>query len=208
MTIITQRIRTVLVVLSSIMCLLVISVPVLLAQTGGNIDMSWHVLPGAGTTDSAGGAISMGGSLGQPGAGQSAGGDVALMGGFWYPQSSAPAAADVPIFEAHAGVDTILLVWETANEIEISGFHLYRGSTIDGPWMQLNDGAIPSQTPGSVGGARYEWRDKGVVAGAAYWYQLEAVAGGSNAQVVGMVSATPTSPPSASFKLWLPIQMR
>lgn len=208
MTTTTPRSRTILAVLVSIVCLLVISVPVVFAQTGGNIDMSWHVLPGAGTTDSAGGAISMSGSLGQPSAGQSTGGNVSLAGGFWYPESSAPTAADVATFEAHAEVDTIRLVWKTANEIEIRGFNLYRGFTLEGPWVQLNDELIPSQATSSIDGAAYDWLDQDVVAGAPYWYQLEVVTGSGKGQVVGIVSGTAAIPPNVSFKIWLPIQMR
>jgi hypothetical protein len=208
MTIVTQRIRTVLVFMGSIVSLIFIGIPVLLAQTNGNIDMSWHVLPGAGSTNSAGGEISVSGSLGQPGAGQSTGGNVSLTGGFWYPESSAPTAADVATFEAHAEEDTIRLVWKTANEIEIRGFNLYRGFTLEGPWVQLNDELIPSQTTSSIDGAAYDWLDQDVVAGAPYWYQLEIVTGSGKGQVVGIVSGTAAIPPNVSFKIWLPIQMR
>jgi hypothetical protein len=53
------------------------------AQTGGGYDLTWNTLDGGGATFSAGGDYQLGGTLGQPEAGQLSGGGYALSGGFW-----------------------------------------------------------------------------------------------------------------------------
>jgi hypothetical protein len=53
------------------------------AQTGGGYDLTWNTLDGGGATFSAGGVYQLGGTLGQPEAGQLSGGGYALSGGFW-----------------------------------------------------------------------------------------------------------------------------
>jgi len=58
-----------------------LSVPALLAQSGGSYDLSWSTIDGGGV--SSGGAYSLSGTIGQPDAGQLAGGGYTLSGGFW-----------------------------------------------------------------------------------------------------------------------------
>jgi len=54
-----------------------------LAQSGGDYDLSWSSVDGGGYTFSSGGAYAIGGSIGQPDAGLLTGGDYTLGGGFW-----------------------------------------------------------------------------------------------------------------------------
>lgn len=61
---------------------LLAAVPVL-AQSGGDYDLSWATVDGGGGTFSTGGFYSLGGTAGQPDAGLSTGGAYALGGGFW-----------------------------------------------------------------------------------------------------------------------------
>jgi hypothetical protein len=68
-------------------------VPQALSQTGGVYDLTWHTNDGGGSTSAAGGAYSLGGTIGQPDAGASNGGAYALSSGFWGATNvTAPAA--------------------------------------------------------------------------------------------------------------------
>lgn len=73
--------------------LLLAVVPQAIAQTGGVYDLSWHTNDGGGTTSAAGGAYSLGGTVGQPDAGDASGGAYALTGGFWGVANLPPPAA-------------------------------------------------------------------------------------------------------------------
>ena len=56
---------------------------VALAQSGGGYDLSWNTVDGGGYTFSAGGDYTLGGTIGQPDAGELSGGGYVLGGGFW-----------------------------------------------------------------------------------------------------------------------------
>ncbi len=68
---------------------------------------------------------------------------------------------------------TILVEWETATELGISSFRLYRGLAATGPWTE--DKIVdeqPAQGDGTTG-ATYVFSDDGVEAGKTYYYLLE-----------------------------------
>jgi hypothetical protein len=70
---------------------------------------------------------------------------------------------------------TILVEWETATELGISSFRLYRGQAASGPWTE--DKIVdeqPAQGDGTTG-ATYLFSDDGVGAGKTYYYLLEKV---------------------------------
>jgi hypothetical protein len=46
-------------------------------------DLNWHTVDGGGYTWSSGGIYTLGGTVGQPDAGNLAGGSYVLVGGFW-----------------------------------------------------------------------------------------------------------------------------
>lgn len=58
--------------------------PAILAQSGGEYDLSWSAIIGGGEIDSIGGNYVLGGAIGQPGAGTVSGGHYDLQGGFWH----------------------------------------------------------------------------------------------------------------------------
>jgi hypothetical protein len=67
---------------------LLVSIPSAFAQSGGGYDLTWSTVSGGGWTFSTGGAYTLGGTIGQPGAGllagvASGGGAYTLGGGFW-----------------------------------------------------------------------------------------------------------------------------
>ena len=81
--------------LLEILAVLAVS-PQAFSQTGGVYDLTWHTNDGGGSTSAAGGAYSLGGTIGQPDAGNSSGGVYALTGGFWGIANLPPPMAPVP----------------------------------------------------------------------------------------------------------------
>jgi len=86
-----------------------------------------------------------------------------------------PTQVDLAGFSAAWQGDAVAVTWETAQELDNLGFNLYRGESEAGPWVKLNAELIPTQVPGAVSGAVYEWLDAGVTPGTAYFYRLEDV---------------------------------
>ncbi len=161
------------------------------AQTGGGVDLSWHLLSSGGASASSGGAVTLGGSLGQFGAGTSSGATAALAGGFWNANSGGVLAATLADFSAVQQGDFILLTWETNSELGNRGFNLYRGVDPAGPDRQLNATLIPSQSPGSPSGFIYTWEDRAdLTPGTTYTYWVEDVDISGAATMHGPVSAT------------------
>jgi hypothetical protein len=64
-------------------CLLLLLASGVSAQSGGGYDLSWSTIDGGGGTFSTGGVYALGGTVGQPDAGQLTGGVYTLGGGFW-----------------------------------------------------------------------------------------------------------------------------
>ena len=62
---------------------LVLLSTVALAQTGGGYDLTWNTVDGGGHTFSIRAGYTLGGTVGQPDAGQLSGGAFTLGGGFW-----------------------------------------------------------------------------------------------------------------------------
>ena len=58
------------------------AIPVI-AQTGGDYDLSWSTIDGGGGTSSGGNYV-LSGTIGQPDAGRMAGGEYELTSGFWF----------------------------------------------------------------------------------------------------------------------------
>jgi hypothetical protein len=88
-------------------------------------------------------------------------------------RDSNPLAVTLAGFYAQAQLDHVLLLWETASEIDNLGFTVLRSTD---PGLQPDVMAfVPSQGPGSAQGFSYSWPDRKVEAGAAYWYWIEAI---------------------------------
>jgi hypothetical protein len=101
-----------------------------------------------------------------------------------------PTAIDLASFTAKSQGDDVLLAWETANELDNLGFHLYRATSSGGQKTRLNKRLIPSQMPGSVIGATYTFWDRTAEPGRAYYYWLEDVDVQGVATLNGPVSAS------------------
>ena len=97
-------------------------------------------------------------------------------------------------FEAAPQADaSILVVWETASELNTVAFSLYRATTEAGPW----DTPIDRQPArgDAVTGASYLYRDTQVTPGIRYYYLLEELTQAGAGQRFGPVSARIGLPP-------------
>ena len=120
------------------------------------------------------------------------------------PPGGIPTAVTLASFTATATADgQVRLAWETASELELLGFHLYRAESVDGPQIRLNEELIPGQAPGSPVGGSYEFVDEAVVPGVTYWYWLADVDVRGAATLHGPASAV--VPVDASYRVYLPL---
>lgn len=82
----------------------------------------------------------------------------------------------------------IQLVWQTANEVWLNGFNLYRSQNLDGPKQQLNSTLISAKKPGQAAGNGYQYFDP-VDGGKDYFYWIE-IAQVNGTTMVGPVFVT------------------
>ena len=112
-------------------------------------------------------------------------------------QVLSPLAVTLESFDAVEVPGGVLVQWETAAEINNRGFNVHRALAAGGPWTQLNPFLIPSQSPGSTQGFRYEFLDDDVVAGTTYYYMLEAIDLSGASTQHGPISIVYTGAPTA-----------
>ena len=74
-------------------------------------------------------------------------------------------------FTAKGDGSSVLVEWETAQELNHMGFHLYQARSLWGPFTRLTDKLISSLTS-SVVGREYSFEDKDVTPGEIYYYKL------------------------------------
>jgi hypothetical protein len=166
-------------------------------------DMIWSTVDGGGALDLSGGTFGLHGTAGQPDAGALNGGTFEMDGGFWSGAGGVPTAVTLISFTAIAGDEATRLGWETATEVDLLGFDLYRAGAAGGSLTRLNAALIPVQHPGSPAGAVYEYADAGVEPGAAYWYWLDAIDVHGQAARHGPVSVQ--VPPGGQYRIYLPL---
>jgi hypothetical protein len=110
-----------------------------------------------------------------------------------------PTAIELSSFTAIPGNSQVTIKWETATEIDISGFNLYHSELEGGPYVQINGSIIPTEGS-STQGATYEFIDTNVQNGKTYYYKLEDIDQNGVSTMHGPVSATPSDnrPPDCS----------
>lgn len=86
-----------------------------------------------------------------------------------------PTAVELVRFEGRVAADGISIEWETAMEMDHVGFNLYRMTTQEGLWTQLNLDLIPAMSVGSPMGAVYTFADTTAEPGVTYLYRLDDV---------------------------------
>lgn len=106
------------------------------------------------------------------------------------------AAVTLVSFTASPQGQAIVVNWETASEVNMLGFYLWRSTEEGGSYSRISD-LIPAQ--GDIVGATYRFVDNAVEPGQTYFYKLEAVETTGASQFYGPISATlplPTPTPS------------
>lgn len=69
---------------------------------------------------------------------------------------------------------SVQVLWMTAFESGVSGFHVWRAAAAPGPYQRLTTQPIASQSVGG-GGSLYRYTDSAIQRGQAYWYRVEAL---------------------------------
>jgi hypothetical protein len=99
----------------------------------------------------------------------------------------ARAAVTLVSFIATGELDRVVVEWETATELNNTGFLVWRSTSQNGVYAPVSDFIEGSEDP--LVGGDYIWIDSDVVNGTTYWYKLEAV--GQTSEFFGPVFATP-----------------
>jgi hypothetical protein len=103
---------------------------------------------------------------------------------------TATTAVTLASFEARGLDGAVELSWQTASELRNLGFHLYRASSVEGPYERITPSLIPG-LGSSPSGARYRHRDVGLENGRNYHYKLEDVETTGRRHGHGPIEATP-----------------
>jgi uncharacterized delta-60 repeat protein len=118
-------------------------------------------------------------------------------------EAGPPTAVSLSSFTARGEDGGVALEWKTGSETSNLGFHLHRSGSQEGPYSRITPRWIPG-LGSSPEGARYSYRDSGLVNGSTYYYKLEDVESTGKRRMHGPVSATPAagghgpSPPEGS----------
>jgi parallel beta-helix repeat protein len=110
-----------------------------------------------------------------------------------------PTAVDLASFTAEWNGDRVSIAWETTLEIDTVGFNLWRSTSPDGSYVQINGVLIPAASPGGVWGGSYAYADANVAAGTIYYYKLEEVEVSGARNWHGPVSTTGKNPTSLTL---------
>ena len=87
------------------------------------------------------------------------------------PEASPATAVSLISFTATGKDSSVLVAWETAQEVNNMGFYLYRSTSPWGPFVKLTDKLIPGSF--SVMGKAYSYIDADVTPWKIYYYKLE-----------------------------------
>ena len=85
---------------------------------------------------------------------------------------------------------SVVITWTTESEIDNAGFNIYRSSSEDGGYVNINDDLIPAEGSPTEG-ASYSFVDENVQNRATYFYKLEDVDINGVVTIYEPVSATP-----------------
>jgi hypothetical protein len=89
---------------------------------------------------------------------------------------ASPTAVTVSDFDAAArNASAVKVTWQTASELDVLGFNIWRSPSDDSGYQKLNTTLLAAQNPGSVNGAKYRYTDLQVQADKTYLYKLEAL---------------------------------
>jgi hypothetical protein len=86
-----------------------------------------------------------------------------------------PTAVTMAQMKAIASTGQVRIEWTTAQELDSSGFNVYRSLKSDGSDKGSISPFIDSQAPGGTSGASYQFADDTAQAGVTYYYWVEAL---------------------------------
>ncbi len=86
-----------------------------------------------------------------------------------------PSAVTMTDMSTFSAPGALWVRWTTAQEQDTSGFNVYRAASPDGVRSLLTPSPIPSQAPGGLTGASYEFADSTAQPGITYYYWIETV---------------------------------
>jgi len=111
-----------------------------------------------------------------------------------------PTAATVSAPYATALANSIQVDWETYSELYITGFNLYRATSLDGPQTLVS--SIQSKHTGKAQGDTYGYTDANVQPGVTYTYWLEVLLKDGTKEIQSPTSA------STGIRIFLPAVQR
>ncbi len=115
-----------------------------------------------------------------------------------------PLAVTLAAFDGRAmGDGSALLEWQTASEVDLLGFYLYRAASEAGTLVRLDKDLIPSQRPGSPMGASYSFQDRAAIPGTTYYYWIEMIQLDGGSVRYGPVRVA--MKPGGTFVIYLPL---
>jgi hypothetical protein len=112
------------------------------------------------------------------------------------------AAVELISFTGIEQENSILILWETATELDNAGFFVTRTIDLQQTYEDIS-GFIPAQGSGVIG-AQYQFIDNDVTIGDVYYYKLESVDTSQNVQTYGPIivsyqAPTQTNTPSSTL---------
>ena len=120
----------------------------------------------------------------------------------WQPSPGTPTAVTMVGFEAQAHTGLVQLTWQTALELDMLGFNVYRSDSLDGERLRVNAALIPAQGLGSLEGASYVFTDFSPSYGTAAYYWLEVLNLDGPNEWFGPLQA------QAGYGAWFPMVVR
>ncbi|MBI2863145.1 MAG: SBBP repeat-containing protein [Chloroflexi bacterium] len=111
-----------------------------------------------------------------------------------------PTGVEVSSLAARGLSSGIAVEWETASELNVTGFDVWRAEGDGGDWVKLNEGRVTAE--GGSWGNRYRYVDEAARTGRRYQYRLEAVRLGGGSEWYGPVWG------SRGWTLYLPMVWR
>jgi hypothetical protein len=114
----------------------------------------------------------------------------------WVAFGNVTTAVELLSFEAAPLDSAVELTWQTGSELWNLGFHLYRSSSVEGPYDRITSTVIPGLGSSPVG-ASYRYVDSGLANGVMYFYKLEDIETTGRTKLHGPVWAAPQASSSS-----------
>ena len=121
-----------------------------------------------------------------------------VIGPTWSFTTTAPTAADLVDFNVTSIPHAIQLGWQTAQEVDLLGFNIFRSVAVDGLPVKINPAMIPGINPGQLKGNSYQFLDVTAESGKTYNYWVEWVGEAGSMQFGPVTGSLP-------IYTWLPL---